>query len=109
MLHCVPVQVSQHEYDLVVIADDTTIERMRQHDPAIFQMSKMPPPWPHMRLRSVYFCFEDTPGIETLKKLLDMGELDQARQFLLRGFQERPDLGDNDDAYRGVDDNRRLN
>jgi hypothetical protein len=109
MLHCMPVQVSQHEYDLVVIADESTIERMRRHDPAIFQMDKMPPPWPRLRLRSAYFCFEDSPGIETLKKLIDQGAIDEARQFLLRGFQERPDLGDSDDPYHSPDDKRRLN
>ncbi len=109
MLYCVPVQVNPLEYDLMVIADETTIERMRRHDPAIFQMAKMPEPWPHMRLRAAYFCLEDAEGVETFKKLLTNGLMEEARNFILRGFEDRPDLGDNDRDYRSEEENKRLN
>lgn len=100
MSFLIPMRRSAEHYDLIVIYDDKAFERMRAHDPAQVNLSMIGEPWTSLKLRQIWETHESA---EDTKKVIDMiragGQTQAVLKFLFRGFEYRPDLGDDDGPY----------
>lgn len=91
---CIPITTPGNQNDIViVILDDTSIERMAKADPAQVVtrvgFKKLVNP-------SILICHEKaTPE---LMRLVNAGDLPKLFEFLQRGFEFRPDQGDHDNG-----------
>jgi len=95
-MHAIPIQINSSEYDLFILLEPFNIERIQQYDPAEIVCSCLGPRWINLRLsriRITYMKAEDAPVIARLAETRDIRGL---TQYLARGFEFRPDLGDED-------------
>jgi hypothetical protein len=88
----IPVETHDHKNDmLIVVLDDTNLERMKAADPAEINLhelkSKLVNP-------TIFLCHEQpTPGF---MKLFNQRDLKAIMKFLQRGWKFRPNKGDHD-------------
>lgn len=97
-----PLQISETEYSTVVILEDENIERIKQHDPAEVHTKLLIDQFSSRELKSVMIAYVSPSEKDELVTFLKQGDLSKALTMLSRGFQFRPDKGDNDNPYERV-------
>lgn len=98
MSYMIPRRQGEH-FDVIVICDDMVLERMRRQDPAQLHVPAMGEPWASLKLRDVFLTYETPEDTAKVIALFRDGKHREAMKFLFRGFEFRPDLGDDDAPY----------
>lgn len=96
-MQAIPIRVNASKYDLFIILEQTDIERIQKYDPAKLALRKLSRPWRDLQPREVvitYMTKEDQLFIAEMSRL---GDIRRLTQYLTRGFEFRPDLGDKDE------------
>lgn len=94
----IPIETVDHVEDaVVVILDPGTVERMKVGDPAEAVLRDAPT---NLVNPTILICLEE-PGPE-FDRVMASGDLKKVLEYLRRGFQFRPDLGDHDRGPESV-------
>lgn len=102
----IPIQTIDGRYDLFVIADDETMDRMKEHDPATIELLKLGHPWNTMKVRCVHLMYATQEEIDKLVLKSDTAvKLKATLKILRRGWKCRPEKGDSDAPYQSIDKN----
>lgn len=86
-------------FDVVLVMDDSNVDRMKLSDPVEFDVRLLPQVYHVQQVRRVIIAFE-TP--ENTAKLLEMLKADRIREalaFVVRGWKYKPEQGDVDAPY----------
>jgi hypothetical protein len=97
-----PVQTSPTSYTLFIVLEDTNLERLREHDPAQVELSKMTPPWPSLHLDDFVIAYAAVEEVKLFKELVQADRVGDAVGMLSRGFRFRPDKGDHESGYVSI-------
>lgn len=97
-----PIQSKGHLNDLLVIVfDQGDIERMRKGDPAQIKMLDIKRVGKDLMNPTVIVCYEQDQT--KLTQLINKGDIVAVLEYLQRGFEFRPDLGDHDRGPEGLE------
>lgn len=94
-----PLQLTQDEYDLVIILEDENIERLKKYDPAEI-VGKNLGSFAKLKIRNIQICYATPEETMEISNCHTIGEVAKAIRKLGRGFRYRPELGDSDSAYQ---------
>lgn len=95
-----PFQISETEYNVVVILEDENIERIKEHDPAEIHTKLFADKFASRELKGVMVAYASPSEKENLIALVEQGDLPKVFSILSRGFKFRPEKGDHDEPYR---------
>ena len=98
----IPFMVSEESYNVFLVLEEANVARIRAYDPAQFDMSKLPEEWRARKLGLVLIGYATNEELAQLHLMIAREGLGAALQFLSRGFQYRPEAGDNDENYGEV-------
>lgn len=102
----IPIQKDSESYDLYIVMGDTSMDRIRNYDPVELVIKKMGPPFDKLKLRVIFLCYASVQELHGLASVSSMDDLKEKLLPLNRGWQYRPDLGDEDtDQYTNLADN----
>jgi hypothetical protein len=102
-MNIIPYRLNEKEYSIFVALGEDSIERIRAYDPGMFDLEKLPEPWPGLMLRQVLIGYATEADMAHVAKMkLDGADMRECLLFLSRGWQFRPDLGDHDGHYERV-------
>jgi hypothetical protein len=89
-MKCIPVETANHEEDaVIVILHQENLARIAKADPVEIVLKDFPGNLVNPR---IVICYEeDTPE---LMKLLENDSLLEILEYLVRGWEHRPDKGD---------------
>jgi len=90
----IPKQINPREYVLVIVLGQDNIERMMANDPAQLGLYQLPPPWPDLRCRDLFIAYETDENMARIETLCRQQNEREAWEYLMRGWQNRPDKGD---------------
>ena len=98
----IPFLVDESSYNVFLVLEEANVERIRAYDPAQFDFSKLPQEWQAKRVNLVLIGYATNEELATLHGVISREGLGAALQLLSRGFQYRPEAGDNDENYGEV-------
>ena len=85
--------------DLVIVLDETSIDRIKRYDPAEVQWPLLPAMYSSRRPATIAVAFATKSDQAEIERMAASGDPDwkeKAIKFISRGFQYRPDQGDHD-------------
>ena len=99
----IPVPIDNELMDLWVILRAGTIRRITRYDPVHIAHARMSETFTDARpIRDVIITYATPDDLAVITPLLAAGDLPEALQYLSRGFQNRPDKGDDDKPYESI-------
>lgn len=101
----IPLQVSETHQDIFVVFDDDNLSRIKVYDPAQIDLRKFPAPMQRLLVRCVHIMFANDQETRDLCSTHDIVSLLAKLRNLGRGFQFRPECGDNDAPYQAPNKN----
>lgn len=104
-MFAIPTRAGDNEYRLLLIMEDSSVERVKSYDPAEFMFEKMGEPFKDMRCVGVAIAYVSPEEAAKIPDLTDE-TFPGFIKSLWRGFTFRPDLGDNDEPYNAINRNK---
>jgi hypothetical protein len=96
---CIPIESADHKSDLlVIILEESSIERMRRADPFQVDCADFDK---HLVNPRICICLEHDRN--KLARFINSNDMRGLSEWLTRGFEYRPDLGDHDEGPRRID------
>ena len=96
----VPIQYDSCCYDVWVFLEQENLDRIKEYDPAEWDLDKMPGNWRHLRLRKVVLAFASGQEIQRLMQSASRTEVIKLCKELSRGWKYKPQEGDSDAPYQ---------
>lgn len=97
----IPVTIPDEDaYVLFVILAQGNIDRIKAYDPAEIHFDAMPIEFNRLDLKAVHIMYASD---DEIKEIMDNpNDVPKLIKKLARGWQYRPDLGDNDEPYKSL-------
>jgi hypothetical protein len=89
-----PFSDTETTYRLFIVLEDDNLSRMKEYDPAQFNMPV--PGFEEKRLTMVIVGYANAADRQWIMQLIQDEKPREALRYLSRGWQFRPDLGDYD-------------
>jgi|SRR5580765_6035441 len=86
-------------YALVLVMEDSSMERLKVHDPAMLDVYKMGEPWASLQLISITIAYESAEDCAKISNWVRENQIGRVMKHITRGFKYRPELGDDDAQY----------
>lgn len=97
----IPIQVSDTHYDIVLVFDDKTIDRIKEYNPAEFKPANMAMPmFEKLNINNISFAYATEAEIKRIIEFQMARDLRSILKLLSRGWKYRPELGDHDGPYQ---------
>ncbi len=97
-----PIQSKGHLNDLlVVVFGPQNLERMKKGDPAEVKLKDIKRSGKDLMNPTIIICYEEDQT--KLMQLVNSKNIQQILEYLSRGFEYRPDLGDHDRGPEGLE------
>jgi hypothetical protein len=99
----IPYQITKTAYGIFLALEEENVERIRAYDPAQLQVSKLREPFKSMKLVAVTVGFINAEDkAEAVRLMRNSSTVVPLLEYLSRGFQYRPESGDNDEDYKSL-------
>ena len=94
----IPIQVNGQEYDVWIVLNDESIDRIKQYDPAEYVLDKATD-YRGLKLRGMVITYGNEADINQVWTLAKAGKMPDALRHLSRGSKFKPKSGDSDKPY----------
>jgi hypothetical protein len=98
-MQLIPFRIDAERYNVFVVLEDDNVKRIKGHDPAQFDVTKLPAEWHALKLNIVLIGYANEHELANVRRMIARGQAAAALEYLSRGFAYRPDQGDNDAPY----------
>lgn len=86
-----------------IVMDSENIDRMKSYDPAEFELKKLGHPWNTKRINQIVLMYATKEEMNEIIKCTSPKQVQKALNGLARGWKYRPEMGDHDGPYIGID------
>lgn len=101
-MRIIPFQVSNFQFNVMVVIEDENLERMKAYDPAQLAIDKLGFPWSTLTVKTVLIVHATPADLKHIDELARTGQAVRAVEYMSKGFTYDPGKGDNDDPYKPV-------
>ena len=94
-LLAIPFQVSETEYDLILVLKDINIKRITSYDPCTIPTEEIANKFPDLKLRMITIAYATEAEIQQIIDGRRLGKsLGETLDILARGYEDHPEQGD---------------
>ena len=98
----IPYAVNESQFDVFIVLEPDNVDRIVNQDPGELDLRKLGTNWAGITLRKIFIGYADAATRSQIERRFQEGDLQGALAWLSRGWQFRPEAGDNDLEYGSI-------